>query len=72
MTKQEKNTFIKKMVNNAFSVKFHSDNKERQEKAISWFLAIAQLYEELTNDVETVHKICLENKVEFLIDKYGL
>lgn len=72
MTKQEKNTFVIKMVHHAFSVSFHKDNKERQEKAISWFLAIASLYEDLTNDNETVHRICKENRVEFLIDKYGL
>ncbi len=72
MTKQEKNIFIKKMVLHAFSVKFHSDDKEKQKTSISWFLAISSLYKELTNDSETVHKICLENNVEFLIDKYGL
>ena len=70
MTKKEKNIFIKKMVNNAFQIDLHRDNEETQKKYISWFLARATLYEELTGDFKTIKQICISNNIKFILDRY--
>lgn len=70
MTKEEKNIFIKKMIGNAFQIDFHKDNEENQKRCISWFLARATLYEELTGDFETIKQICISNNIKFILDRY--
>ena len=70
MTKRESDIFIEKMVVNAFEIYFHRDNEERQKIAISWFLARASLYEELTGDSATIKKICINNNIKFIFDTY--
>lgn len=70
MTKEEKSIFIKKMIGNAMQIDFHRDNEENQKRCISWFLARATLYEELTGDFETIKQICISNNIKFILDRY--
>lgn len=58
------------MVSNAFQIDLHKDNEEYQKRYISWFLARATLYEELTGDFETIKQICINNNIKFILDKY--